>query len=122
MQGITKTFPGIVANDNVTLNVRKGRFWRSSGRTGGKVHLMSILFGAYSADSGTIKIHGKEEHIKNPNVATDLGIGMVHQHFKLVQNYTVTQNIVLGMEPTRHGILDLASAEKKVAKLSEYMD
>lgn len=120
MQGITKTFPGIVANDNVTLNVREGEILALLGENGaGKSTLMSILFGAYSADSGTIKIHGKEEHIKNPNVATDLGIGMVHQHFKLVQNYTVTQNIVLGMEPTRHGILDLASAEKKVAKLSE---
>jgi len=120
MQGITKTFPGIVANDHVSVNVENGEILALLGENGaGKSTLMSILFGAYSADSGVIKIHGKEVNIKNPNVATALGIGMVHQHFKLVQNYTVTENIVLGMEPTKRGILDLSSAEKKVAKLSQ---
>lgn len=121
MEGITKTFPGIIANDNVTLQVRQGEILALLGENGaGKSTLMSILFGAYSADTGTIKINGKKEDIKNPNVATDLGIGMVHQHFKLVHNYTVTENIVLGMEPkNRFGILDLGSAEKRVADISK---
>ncbi len=121
MNGITKTFPGIVANDHVTLDVRKGEVLALLGENGaGKSTLMSILFGAYSADAGTIRIYGKEVQIKNPNVATELGIGMVHQHFKLVHNYTVTQNIVLGMEPrNRFGLLDLESAEKRVRDLTD---
>ena len=86
----------------------------------GKSTLMSILFGSYDADSGIIKIRGKEVKIRDPNDATALGIGMVHQHFKLVHNYTVSENIVLGMEPkTKFGLLDIKSAEKKVAELSE---
>ena len=121
MIGITKTFPGVVANDNVTLEVADGEVHALLGENGaGKSTLMSILFGAYNADSGSIRIHGKEVDIRDPNVATDLGIGMVHQHFKLVHNYSVTQNIVLGMEPkNRFGILDLSQAEKRVAALSE---
>lgn len=121
MNGITKTFPGIVANDHVTLDVRQGEVLALLGENGaGKSTLMSILFGAYSADAGTIRIYGKEVQIKNPNVATELGIGMVHQHFKLVHNYTVTQNIVLGMEPrNRFGLLDLASARERVKQLTD---
>ena len=121
MVGITKTFPGVIANDKVTLQVRDREIHALLGENGaGKSTLMSILFGAYSADYGTISLHGKQVEIKNPNVATELGIGMVHQHFKLVQNYTVTENIVLGMEPTkRGGVLDLGSAEKRVQQLSE---
>ncbi len=120
MEGITKTFPGIIANDHVTLDVVKGEVLALLGENGaGKSTLMSILFGAYSADSGTIKINGKQVDIKNPNVATDLGIGMVHQHFKLVHNFTVTENIVLGSENTRRGILDPRSAEKRVKEISD---
>ena len=121
MIGITKTFPGVVANDNVTLEVADREVHALLGENGaGKSTLMSILFGAYNADSGTIRIHGKEVDIKDPNVATDLGIGMVHQHFKLVHNYSVTENIVLGMEPkNRFGVLDIAQAEKRVAALSD---
>ncbi len=120
MEGITKTFPGIIANDNVTLDVIKGEVLALLGENGaGKSTLMSILFGAYSADSGTIKINGKLVDIKNPNVATELGIGMVHQHFKLVHNFTVTENIVLGSERTKGGILDPGSAEKRVQELSD---
>ncbi|HOR80384.1 MAG TPA: ABC transporter ATP-binding protein [Sphaerochaeta sp.] len=119
MRGITKTFPGVIANDKVNLSVKNQEIHALLGENGaGKSTLMSILFGAYSADSGTILINGEEVEIKNPNVATALGIGMVHQHFKLVQNYTVTENIVLGMEPRRGQILDLKKARSEVASLS----
>src|SRR5690554_5881240 len=121
MIGITKTFPGVIANDKVTLQVKEGEVHALLGENGaGKSTLMSILFGAYNADSGSIRIRGKEVDIKDPNIATELGIGMVHQHFKLVHNYSVTENIVLGMEPTnKFGLLDILSAEKRVASLSE---
>ena len=121
MLGITKTFPGIIANDNVTLQVKNNEVHALLGENGaGKSTLMSILFGAYSPDAGKIKIFGNEVNIKNPTVATTLGIGMVHQHFKLVHNYTVTENIVLGREPrNRFGMLNLSIAEKKVQALSD---
>ena len=119
MRGITKTFPGVIANDKVNLSIRHQEIHALLGENGaGKSTLMSILFGAYSADSGTIFIDGTEVEIKNPNIATALGIGMVHQHFKLVQNYTVTENIVLGMEPKRGQLLDLKKARAEVAALS----
>lgn len=121
MKGITKTFPGIIANDNVNLDVRTNEVHAILGENGaGKSTLMSVLFGAYEADSGEIFIKGRKADIKNPNVATELGIGMVHQHFKLVHNYTVTENIVLGREPrNKFGILSLKTAEKKVSELSK---
>ncbi len=120
MLGITKTFPGIIANDNVNLEVRENEILAILGENGaGKSTLMSILFGAYPADDGKIFIHGKEVKITDPKGATKLGIGMVHQHFKLVHNYTVTENIVLGKEPTMRGILSLKNAEKKVQELSD---
>lgn len=121
MLGITKTFPGIIANDNVNLEVKKNEVLAILGENGaGKSTLMSVLFGAYPADAGKILIDGKEVKITDPNVATKLGIGMVHQHFKLVHNYTVTENIVLGREPrTKAGILSLKDAEKKVEELSK---
>ncbi|MBK5200837.1 MAG: ABC transporter ATP-binding protein [Spirochaetaceae bacterium] len=121
MLNITKTFPGIIANDNITIRVKDNEVHALLGENGaGKSTLMSILFGAYVADNGIIKIFGKEEKIKNPNIATNLGIGMVHQHFKLVHNYTVTENIVLGREPrNKFGILQIGIAEKKVQELSD---
>ena len=120
MLGITKTFPGIIANDNVNLEVKEGEVHAILGENGaGKSTLMSVLFGAYPADAGRILIHGREVKITDPNVATRLGIGMVHQHFKLVHNYTVTENIVLGREPTFRGMLSLRSAEEKVKELSD---
>lgn len=121
MIGITKRFPGVLANDGVTLRVKENEVLALLGENGaGKSTLMSILFGSYDADSGLIRIHSKEVRIKNPNVATDLGIGMVHQHFKLVENYTVAENIVLGREPrTKFGTLDLAAARNEVLALSE---
>ena len=120
MMGITKVFPGVVANDAVTLQVFDNEVHAILGENGaGKSTLMSILFGLYDADSGTILVRGKEVRIRDPNDATELGIGMVHQHFKLVHNYTVTENIILGKEPrTKSGDVDMRLAEKKVAELS----
>jgi simple sugar transport system ATP-binding protein len=121
MLGITKIFPGIVANDKVDFEVREGEIHALLGENGaGKSTLMSILFGLYPPDSGVIKIRGKEVRFNSPNDATEAGIGMVHQHFKLVHNFTVTENIVLGLEPrNKFGNLDLALAEKRVGELSE---
>jgi simple sugar transport system ATP-binding protein len=120
MLDITKIFPGIIANDKVCLEVDHGEVHALLGENGaGKSTLMSVLFGLYEPDGGEIRIRGKPVKIRNPNDATELGIGMVHQHFKLVHNFTVTENIVLGLEPkSALGNLDLASAEKRVAELS----
>jgi simple sugar transport system ATP-binding protein len=121
MIDITKVFPGVIANDHVNLRVDQGEIHALLGENGaGKSTLMSILFGLYNPDSGIIRIRGKEVTISNPNDATELKIGMVHQHFKLVHNFTVTENIVLGLEPkNKIGNLDLTGAEKKVASLSQ---
>jgi simple sugar transport system ATP-binding protein len=119
MLHIVKTFPGIRANDDVTLQVEEGAIHALLGENGaGKSTLMSILFGLYQADSGEIRLRGKKVEIPDPNEANRLGIGMVHQHFKLVHNFTVTQNIVLGLEPRRGPFVDVKSAEAKVAELS----
>ena len=120
MLNITKDFPGIRANDNVTLQVEERSIHALLGENGaGKSTLMSILFGLYKAEQGVIKIRGKEVSIEDPNAATSLGIGMVHQHFKLVQNFTVTENIILGSEPRKGILLDTKSAEKKVESISK---
>lgn len=125
MRNITKRFPGIVANDDVTLNIKKGEILAILGENGaGKSTLMSMLFGMYEPDEGEIFVRGEKVNITSPNEATRLNIGMVHQHFKLVQEYTITQNIVLGIEPMkkRWGILpyvDLKEANQKVAALSK---
>jgi len=95
MLNITKEFPGIKANDNVTLQVKDGEIHALLGENGaGKSTLMSVLFGLYQPEEGKILIKGKEVNVKNPNVANEHGIGMVHQHFKLVHNFTVTENII----------------------------
>ena len=120
MLNITKRFPGIVANDNITLQLRKGEIHALLGENGaGKSTLMSVLFGLYQAEEGQIKKDGKVVEIKDPNDANALGIGMVHQHFKLVECFTVLDNIILGVETTKHGILQKAEARKKVMELSE---
>lgn len=120
MLGIRKQFPGIVANDDITLCLRKGEVHALLGENGaGKSTLMSILFGLYQPDAGKVRIRGKDVRIDNPNVANELGIGMVHQHFKLVHNFTVTENIVLGIEPTSGLVLDLKDASQRIKKLSE---
>ncbi|MDR2070902.1 MAG: ABC transporter ATP-binding protein [Treponema sp.] len=120
MIDITKVFPGIAANDHVNLTVWEGEIHALLGENGaGKSTLMSVLFGIHEADGGVIRIRGKEAAIKTPNDAIALGIGMVHQHFKLVHNFTVAENIVLGLEcRNRFGNLDMAAAEKKTAELS----
>ncbi len=120
MQNITKTFPGIIANDNVTLQLRKGEIHALLGENGaGKSTLMSVLFGLYQPDSGVIKKDGKIVDIKNPNDANDLGIGMVHQHFKLVQCFSVLDNIILGDETVKMGFLQKDVARKKIMELSD---
>jgi simple sugar transport system ATP-binding protein len=121
MIDITKTFPGVLANDHVSLRVREGEAHAILGENGaGKSTLMSVLFGLYAPDSGTIRVRGTEVDIGDPNQASALGIGMVHQHFKLVHNYSAAENIVLGLEPRdRWGNVDLRSAEARVAELSE---
>ncbi|HKL59850.1 MAG TPA: ABC transporter ATP-binding protein [Sphaerochaeta sp.] len=118
MLNIRKEFPGIVANDDVTLQVEQGEIHAILGENGaGKSTLMSILFGLYHPDKGQIKVRGKEVTINSPNDANDLGIGMVHQHFQLVHNYTVTENIILGKEGKF--FLDRKSASKTIKALSE---
>ena len=120
MVNITKRFPGIIANDNVTLQLKKGEIHALLGENGaGKSTLMSVLFGLYQAEEGVIKKDGVEVKINNPNDANALGIGMVHQHFKLVECFSVLDNIILGDEDTKHGILQRARAREKVMALSE---
>ncbi len=120
MLHITKKFPGIIANDNITLQLKKGEIHALLGENGaGKSTLMSVLFGLYQPEEGIIKKDGKEVKINDPNDANDLGIGMVHQHFKLVECFTVLDNIILGVEPTKSGFLQKAEAREKVLALSE---
>ena len=120
MLNITKEFPGIRANDNVTLQLRRGEIHALLGENGaGKSTLMSVLFGLYQPEKGVIKKNGEVVHINDPNDANDLNIGMVHQHFKLVECFTVLDNIILGVEPNRGGFLQKKQARQKVIELSE---
>lgn len=120
MLNITKEFPGIIANDDITLRLKKGEIHALLGENGaGKSTLMSVLFGLYQPEKGEIKKNGKTIKINNPNDANDLGIGMVHQHFKLVENFTVIDNIILGFEPNKMGFLQRKAARDKILKLSE---
>ena len=119
MCGITKKFPGIIANDNINLSLRRGEIHALLGENGaGKSTLMSVLFGLYRPEAGIIKKDGEPITIHGPNDATRYGIGMVHQHFKLVHNFTVLENIVLGTETTKHGFLKMDEARKHVMALS----
>lgn len=120
MLHITKEFPGIIANDDITLQLRKGEIHALLGENGaGKSTLMSVLFGLYQPEKGIIKKNGVEVKIHSPNDATALGIGMVHQHFKLIDVFTVLDNIVLGAETTKLGFLQKKEARKKVEELSQ---
>ena len=120
MLNITKRFPGIVANDNITLQLKTGEIHALLGENGaGKSTLMSVLFGLYQPEEGIIKKDGVEVAIRNPNDANALHIGMVHQHFKLVECFSVLDNIILGIEPTHMGFLQKEEAREKVLALSE---
>ena len=120
MLNIRKEFPGIVANDDITLQLRRGEIHALLGENGaGKSTLMSVLFGLYQPEAGVIKKNGEIVKINNPNDATALNIGMVHQHFKLVDVFTVLENIILGAEDTKMGFLQKQTARKKVQELSE---
>ena len=120
MLNITKRFPGIIANDNITLQLKKGEIHALLGENGaGKSTLMSVLFGLYQPEERVIYIYCHVLSIKDPNDANALGIGMVHQHFKLVECFTVLDNIIMGVEPTKHGFLQKAEAREKVLALSE---
>lgn len=120
MLNIRKEFGTFVANDNITLQLRKGEIHALLGENGaGKSTLMNVLFGLYQPEGGEIRVHGKKVDIENPNIANELGIGMVHQHFMLVEKFTVTENIVLGLEPKSGITIDRATARKKVMEISE---
>ncbi|MEA5059557.1 MAG: ABC transporter ATP-binding protein [Candidatus Pelethousia sp.] len=120
MLNITKEFPGIKANDDITLQLKQGEVHALLGENGaGKSTLMSVLFGLYQPEAGIIKKNGQLVQIKDPNDANTLNIGMVHQHFKLVEVFTVLDNIILGVEPNKMGFLQKNEARKKVLALSE---
>lgn len=120
MLNIRKEFPGIVANNNITLQVKKGEIHALLGENGaGKSTLMNVLFGLYQPEKGEIRARGEVVNISNPNIANDLGIGMVHQHFMLIDTFTVTENIILGKETVSKGKIDLKRAEKEVREISE---
>lgn len=120
MLNITKIFPGVIANGDVTIQLKKGEIHALLGENGaGKSTLMSVLFGLYQPEKGEIRINGQRVHINNPNDANAQGIGMVHQHFKLVEIFTVLQNIILGVEPNKMGFLEMKEAREKVVELSE---
>lgn len=120
MCNITKEFPGIIANDNITLQLKRGEIHALLGENGaGKSTLMSVLFGLYQPEKGEIRKNGEVVTIKDPNDANALGIGMVHQHFKLVDVFTVLDNIILGVEPNTAGFLRKKQAREKVMSLSK---
>ena len=117
MLHITKEFPGIIANNDITLRLKKGEIHALLGENGaGKSTLMSVLFGLYQPEKGEIRKDGKVVKINNPKDANDLGIGMVHQHFKLVEIFTVLENIILGVEPSKAGFLERKKAKEKRAR------
>ena len=119
MRHITKVFPGIIANDDINLGLKKGEIHALLGENGaGKSTLMSVLFGLYQPEEGEILYNGKPVKITDPNVATSLGIGMVHQHFKLVECFTVLDNIILGDEDSSFGFVSKKKAREKVINLS----
>jgi len=120
MRDITKDFPGIRANDRVTLQLRRGEIHALLGENGaGKSTLMSVLFGLYRPDGGEILKNGEKVQVRDPNDANRLGIGMMHQHFMLVQNFTVLENIILGVENTTRGVLQMEEPRDRVMRLSQ---
>ncbi len=123
MLNITKTFPGVKANDNVTISADEGQILGLIGENGaGKSTMMNMLYGMFTPDSGTIKLFGNEIKVNSPNVAIKLGIGMVHQHFILMPNLTVLMNIILGSEPQKNGLIDVKLAADKIKAIMEEYD
>src|SRR5690348_4478200 len=120
MRGVRKEFPGVVANDNVSLDLRVGEVHALLGENGaGKSTLMNILYGLYRADAGEIRVGGRAVTFGSPRNAIAQGIGMVHQHFMLIPVMTVAENVVLGAEPAKHGVrLDFGAARERVAALA----
>ena len=120
MKDIVKKFGDFTANDHINLTVHKGEVHAILGENGaGKSTLMNVLYGLYKPTSGQIFIDGQEVHLNGPRHAIELGVGMVHQHFMLIQPFTVTDNIILGVEPTRGIVVDEKTARKRVIELSE---
>ncbi|MUV37340.1 putative ABC transporter ATP-binding protein YufO [Lentibacillus sp. JNUCC-1] len=120
MLNIRKEFPGVVANDDITIQLKKGEIHALLGENGaGKSTLMNVLFGLYQPEKGEIRVKGEKANIDGPNAANRYGIGMVHQHFMLVDTFTVTQNIILGSEPTVGGRINIKKAEKEIQELSD---
>ena len=119
LRHITKRFPGVIANKDVSIKVESGTVHALVGENGaGKSTVMKILYGMQRPDSGEILVNGKEVHFKNPNDAIDAGIGMVHQHFMLADNFTVLENIILGSEPKHGATIDFAAARKKIVEMA----
>ena len=117
MLNIRKEFGNFVANDNITLQLKKGEIHALLGENGaGKSTLMNVLFGLYQPEGGEIRVRGQEVKITDPNVANNLGIGMVHQHFMLVEDFSVTENIILGSEPTKGGMISVKAAAKESSR------
>lgn len=120
MKGITKRFPGVVANDHIDFDIKAGEIHALLGENGaGKTTLMNILYGIWQPDEGEIRVNGKKVDLQSPKDAIDLGIGMVHQHFTLVDSHTVTENIIIGLKSSRGFFLDTDVAEKKIIELSK---
>ncbi len=120
MEGITKRFPGVLANDRISLDCRKGEVLGLLGENGaGKTTLMNILYGLHQPDSGEIFINGEQVKIESPAKAIQLGIGMVHQHFRLVEALTALENVILGISSDRPRVLDLAPARERLMNLCE---
>jgi len=120
LRGITKHFPGVIANDHIDFDLRAGEVHALLGENGaGKTTLMNILYGLYQPDEGEIRIRGKRVLLKSPKDAIDLGIGMVHQHFMLIPSLTVTENVILGLKSSRAPFLDLDRSKKRIAELSK---
>ncbi|MGH2362347.1 MAG: ATP-binding cassette domain-containing protein, partial [bacterium] len=121
LRGITKRFPGVVANDHIDLEVRRGEIHALVGENGaGKSTLMRILYGLYQPDEGTIEVNGRPVVIDSPRTALALGIGMVHQHFMLIPRFTVAENVILGSEPAgAFGRLQRREAEERVRELCQ---
>ena len=120
LRHISKRFPGVIANKDVSLKVQSGSVHALVGENGaGKSTVMKILYGMQRPDSGEILVHDKQMQFKNPNEAIEAGIGMVHQHFMLADNFTVLENIILGSEPKKSGQIDFNAAREKISKMAE---